>query len=96
MWEKYADGCDAKDAPDYCKTSFNRDSWFEDSDEGLSNRDIELKLLGKYSMSEDHDPAVSNAFDWTAATIGASAGFIVGYALVKALLRKSDDDFDRA
>ena len=37
-----------------------------------------------------------SGFDWKAGAIGASVGFVAGYALMKALRRKGDDEFSRA
>ena len=48
-------------------------------------------------LSDEQSPDVEQSFDWPSATIGASLGFIVGYAITKAFYRKnSDDEFSRA
>lgn len=40
-------------------------------------------------------PVLLSNYDWSSAAIGASVGFAAVYAFLKAIIRKSDDDFSR-
>ena len=54
MWSEYADTCDDSNANSgVCQTGFGGS--LRNSDGRLSDRDIRLKMLGKYS-SEDQGP----------------------------------------
>ena len=52
---------------------------------------LDLQMLSNESASVE-----APGFDWTAATIGAGVGFVAGYAIIKTIRRKKDDEFNRA
>ena len=52
--------------------------------------------MGGVALLGDQATVDAAGFDWKAGAIGASVGFVAGYALMKAFRRKSDDEFSRA
>ena len=46
-------------------------------------------------MSGENAGVETAGYDWKTGTIGASVGFVAGYALMRAFRRKVDDNFSR-
>ena len=63
--------------------------WMEQLDMPQRWGDDELMMLGEQAAIE------KPGLDWTAASIGAGVGFVVGVTLMKAFRRKADDEFSR-
>ena len=96
QFSKFADDCN-ENWPEYCQPALDR------LNEAL--REIHNGLLLQMLRKEnpeivtliDQQPMVAEqSFDWTSAAIGASAGFVAAYALLKVFQRKNDDEFSRA
>ena len=54
-----------------------------------------VKTGDVFMMQQPSEVVEPAGLDWSMATVGASVGFVAGYAMMKVFRSKRDDDFNR-